>query len=335
MKNFLIKIIFALSVSVTSFLFVDIKEVKAECQILNANFRTLGQNGQPMQQISISNWYTDNVRPYVYVDVQTLGCNGQTIQFSLTEFDDALLNPTGNLQLNINSDDVNGMDLSDQDIMSGFSCTNQSYCIDNRPVPIGAAASGNNFTVVLRAGEDECDQVSDIDCRYFVRINDDWIPSSAINISQVQRLEYNCDSLCDEDWTWIDVISYLQTHPNDPALATDDTSNSNTTTTAVGVTNVPVDIENPIGASDMTIIDFIEKIIDFAITVGIPIVAIAIIYSGLLFVTARGNSSQIETAKNAFTYAVIGGALLLGAWIFARIIRDALNSLAMIMNYFV
>lgn len=333
MKNFLIKIIFAISVSTTSFLLAEVKEVRAECQIVDARFRVVGANGQPTP-VSVSGWYRDDARPYVYVDVQTLGCNGETIEFSLTESDNL------NIINFLLDDDVNGSQSNDNglQLISGgedpLSClTSNPTCIDNRPIPIAAAASENNFTVVLQAGEDECDQESDIDCNYYIRINDDSVPSTASTFSQVSQLKYNCHGLaCNEDWTWVDVINYLQNHPGDPALISNQTP---VTTTSVGITNVPVDIENPIGGSDMTIIDFIDKIIRFGITVGIPLVAIAIIYSGLLFVTARGAESQLSTAKTAFTYAVIGGALILGSWIFAKIIRDAIDSLAMIMNYFV
>jgi hypothetical protein len=346
MKNFLIKIIFALSVSTASFFFADIKEVRAECQFLEAKFRALNLQGEPIYQFPITGWYRDDQKPFVYIDVETSGCNGQAVEFSLTESDD--LDDLNDLA----DDDVNGTDLSitaaqvaqwllSQQITdlytAGVWCnTNLSYCLDNRPIPIGGATSENNFTLVLRAGEDECDQESDIDCNYYVRFNNEPVPETVDTIFQVPSLNYNCHGLaCDENWEFIAKIGYEGVYSGDPNNPTNIAQNQTNTEATIGVTNVPVDIENPIGPSDMTIIDFIEKIIDFAITVGIPIVAIAIIYSGLLFVTARGNSSQIETAKSAFAYAVIGGALLLGAWIFARIIRDALDSLAMIMNYFV
>lgn len=82
---------------------------------------------------------------------------------------------------------------------------------------------------------------------------------------------------------------------------------------------------NPIKASD--IMSFIKTILEAVIKIGLPIVALAIVYSGFLFVFARGNPGEIETAKKALLYSLIGAALLLGAWTFAQIISETVLSL--------
>ena len=73
--------------------------------------------------------------------------------------------------------------------------------------------------------------------------------------------------------------------------------------------------------------DFIKIILQGAIKIGIPIIALAIIYSGFLFVKARGNPEQIKEAKNSLLYTLIGAAILLGAWGIAQLISNTILAL--------
>jgi len=72
---------------------------------------------------------------------------------------------------------------------------------------------------------------------------------------------------------------------------------------------------------------FIKTILEGVIKIGIPIIALAIIYSGFLFVEARGNSEKITKAKDALIYTLIGAAILLGSWAIAQLISDTVLSL--------
>ncbi len=71
----------------------------------------------------------------------------------------------------------------------------------------------------------------------------------------------------------------------------------------------------------------IEVIINLALRIGIPIAALMIIYSGFLFVTARGDVKQIETAKNNFFWTVIGTGILLGAFAIVQLLQGTIDSL--------
>lgn len=76
---------------------------------------------------------------------------------------------------------------------------------------------------------------------------------------------------------------------------------------------------NPLG--DITELkDLIKKILIAVVKIGIPLVVLAIIYSGFLFVTAMGNSEKLTKAKDAFIWSLIGGAVLLGSWAIAELI---------------
>lgn len=84
-------------------------------------------------------------------------------------------------------------------------------------------------------------------------------------------------------------------------------------------------ITNPISYNNIN--DFIKAILQGAIKIGIPIIALAIIYSGFLFVSARGNSEKLSEAKNALLYTCIGAAILLGAWAIAQLISETILAL--------
>jgi hypothetical protein len=52
-----------------------------------------------------------------------------------------------------------------------------------------------------------------------------------------------------------------------------------------------------------------------------------IIYSGFLFVTARGKPEQITKAKTNFFWTIIGVAILLGARVIVSIITGTIESI--------
>ena len=63
---------------------------------------------------------------------------------------------------------------------------------------------------------------------------------------------------------------------------------------------------------------------NIVLPIGSVVIVIFIIYSGFLFVTARGNESQLEKAKHILLYVVIGTAILLGSVAIAAAIKGTL-----------
>jgi len=84
--------------------------------------------------------------------------------------------------------------------------------------------------------------------------------------------------------------------------------------------NIKTGIVNPLSSGLDTIPKFIKAILDIVLLIGIPIVTLAIIYSGFLFVTAQGNSEKLKKAKQTFIYTLIGAALLLGSYVISEAI---------------
>ena len=85
-------------------------------------------------------------------------------------------------------------------------------------------------------------------------------------------------------------------------------------------------LKNPLGCTS-SIPELIHSVLIGALKIGIPIVALAIIYSGFLFVFARGKEEKLTEAKNALLYSVIGAAVLLGSCAIAEMIQTTITTL--------
>lgn len=79
-------------------------------------------------------------------------------------------------------------------------------------------------------------------------------------------------------------------------------------------------IENPLNVE--TIGEFLAAILTIVMVLAVPVIIFFIVYAGFLYVTARGNSEQVQKATRAFTYAIIGGLIVLGAMVLVGIIQN-------------
>lgn len=75
-----------------------------------------------------------------------------------------------------------------------------------------------------------------------------------------------------------------------------------------------------------TIQELLTAILNIMIIVSTPIVVIFIIYSGFLYVTARGDVEQVKQAARSLTYGIIGGVIIVGAVAIVRIVDNLANS---------
>jgi hypothetical protein len=85
-------------------------------------------------------------------------------------------------------------------------------------------------------------------------------------------------------------------------------------------------LKNPLG-NNTTLTGFLLKIIDILIIFALPLIILAIIYAGFLYVMARGSEEQVTKATRSLTYAVIGGLLILGAKLLLSIIQGTVDQL--------
>lgn len=87
-----------------------------------------------------------------------------------------------------------------------------------------------------------------------------------------------------------------------------------------------ITLENPLGGIK-TLPDLLIKILEMVVTLGVPIVTIAIIWSGFLYVTAQGNQTKIGKAHLAIYGTIIGASIVLGAFVIAEIIKSTVEQL--------
>ncbi len=103
---------------------------------------------------------------------------------------------------------------------------------------------------------------------------------------------------------------------------------SSSNTPPPGGNTPPAYIKNPLERSGINDIPkFLLAILNGVVRLAIPLVALAVIYSGFLFVKAQGNPEEIGKAKDAILYTLIGAAVLLGALAIARLVSDTILAL--------
>jgi ABC-type nickel/cobalt efflux system permease component RcnA len=77
-----------------------------------------------------------------------------------------------------------------------------------------------------------------------------------------------------------------------------------------------------------TFCGLIKALLSAAVAIGIPIAVLFIVWAGLKFVLAKGNSTKLTEARTNMLYTVIGIGIFLGAWLLVMVIQNTVNGLA-------
>ena len=85
-----------------------------------------------------------------------------------------------------------------------------------------------------------------------------------------------------------------------------------------------VQIKNPL-ATTGTVDQIIDNIINFLLTIGIPIAGVMCVYAGFLFLTSGGDSKKIKTAKDTLIYAAVGIGILIISKGLVTLVADIIN----------
>jgi hypothetical protein len=98
-------------------------------------------------------------------------------------------------------------------------------------------------------------------------------------------------------------------------------------TIPVLVTAQTTGIQNPLNQSYSTIPTFIAGFLKVMVQIGLPIVALALLYSGFLFIKAQGRTGEdgLDGAKKNFKNVIFGACLILGAWVLATLIGNTVS----------
>lgn len=305
MKNTLFTILAIVFQLVVAGAFVDTKSVDAQqnCTVSQIEFTAHKTPG--------SDFYQEADPPFFYFDINTADCIGETLSFSLYQED------TGNFF--------------------------EVDAFDHRTVLVGTGTFGeDDFTLAGIAGEENCAVPQNPDCQYRFNVENS---NGAIIYTTPGTITYDCEGFtanllrCTDgpDWQYLGVIPFGNDFggPNGVDQYGPGQTTGNTVTpppptpgdTVDGPSTIPIEIPNPLAGTIDTLPSFFQKVVEFIIKIGVPLVAMAIVYSGFLFVSARGSDDQLKKAKDAFTYSIIGGLILLAAWLVADAIKDALLSL--------
>jgi hypothetical protein len=104
---------------------------------------------------------------------------------------------------------------------------------------------------------------------------------------------------------------------NDTELGASDSGNSEPSS---------IQLTNPLGTTK-TLPDLIEGLLRIVLSFGIPVIALAIIYAGFLFVAAQGNPTKLQEARRTLLYVLIGAAILLASYVIAEAIGGTINAI--------
>jgi len=82
-------------------------------------------------------------------------------------------------------------------------------------------------------------------------------------------------------------------------------------------------INNPIASTSLQ--EFLGKLLEAIVTLLYPILVLALVYSGFLFVTAKGNPEQLQKARTVLQWVVVGAVIIFARWLIADIIGTTVN----------
>ena len=78
-------------------------------------------------------------------------------------------------------------------------------------------------------------------------------------------------------------------------------------------------LNNPAPGAGLTLQDFIMMLLNIMQAVLIPVVVVAIIYSGFLMVSAGGNEQNVTKARVVIVWTLVGAAIIMGAKAIAQL----------------
>lgn len=87
-------------------------------------------------------------------------------------------------------------------------------------------------------------------------------------------------------------------------------------------------LNNPLeGGGIDSIPSLVQSLLEIVLSIGVPIIAIAIIYTGFKFIAAQGSSTKLKEAKDMLLYVIIGSGILLAAYVIAESIGATVNAI--------
>jgi hypothetical protein len=118
-------------------------------------------------------------------------------------------------------------------------------------------------------------------------------------------------------------LAVAQTGDNTKLQSKSDGDNTHLQSTV----DINAKLDNPFTGGS-TLDELFKTIINnIVMPIGGVLAVLAFIYSGFMYVTARGNETKVKQANSALLYSAIGTAILLGAWVIANAISTTIRSI--------
>lgn len=83
-------------------------------------------------------------------------------------------------------------------------------------------------------------------------------------------------------------------------------------------------LKNPTQFNDLS--SFLAAFLKAIVQISLPILTLFIVYSGFLFVIARGNPAALAKAKRNLLYVILASILILGAWMLATLLGATVSN---------
>lgn len=90
-------------------------------------------------------------------------------------------------------------------------------------------------------------------------------------------------------------------------------------------------LSNPLGdgpEADVDIIGFLQRLFRSMVKIAIPFLILFTIYSGFMFVEARGDTKKLEVARKNFLYVIIGALIIFAAWTIATVLKGTVDNIS-------
>ena len=79
---------------------------------------------------------------------------------------------------------------------------------------------------------------------------------------------------------------------------------------------------NPLKPEISSIPGFFSAVYRLLVMISLPLISLAIVYSGFLFVVARGNQDELARAKRNFFYVIIGSIAILSIGVITTMLYE-------------
>lgn len=91
-----------------------------------------------------------------------------------------------------------------------------------------------------------------------------------------------------------------------------------------------ISFPNPIKQTSLEAL--IKAILDVVVQFGAIVAVFFLIYSGYKFIEARGNPGKIEAAQKTFFWTIVGGLIVLGAFVISEVIKNTVEGFGVKLN---